>query len=87
MPITSKTVGPATIYGEWDDVTDYQFIVIWGEAGEHCTVLGLSGFDYGGGVTVASDKVPYKEAEEIIDSSDDPYTIKQRILELVRKAV
>lgn len=55
------------VYGEWDDVHGTQFVVIWGEAGQYCTVLILSGYDYGGGVLKASSKVPVKEAEEVVE--------------------
>lgn len=78
-------VGPATVYGEWDDVTDTQFIVIWGEAGPTCTVILLSGFDYGGGITSYSSNVPVKKAEEVINSSLSDYETKKFIEELVKE--
>ena len=68
MPVT---VGEATLYGDWSDTHETQFIVVWGEAGSSCTVLMLGGCDYGGGVTVASSEVPLKEAEAVCAIQDD----------------
>lgn len=65
------TCGDVSIYGKWDDVTDNQFLVIWHEAGARCTVLILGGYDYGGGVTIFSDVVPYKEAEAVLNAAYD----------------
>lgn len=86
MVIKRFQAGEATVYGEWDDVTDDQFIVIWGESGENCTVILLSGFDYGGGVTDWSDKVPVKEAEAIVDLDSTAYVIKEAMTHLVERS-
>lgn len=85
MPVPSFQVGPVTVYGTWDDVTDYQFLVAWGEAGDTCTVICLSGFDYGGGVTIFSEHVPYKEAEAVINDGLTEFDTKRAMEELVQK--
>ena len=66
MPVKEEEIGEVTVYGEWDDVTDNQFLVCWGEAGDMCTVICLSGYDYGGGVTKGSANVPLKMMEEAV---------------------
>lgn len=80
------TVGEATVYGLWDDTQDYQFIVIWGEAGETCTCISLSGCDYGGGVTIHSANVPIKLVEAIVNKEYDWfYGAKKQIEELIKQ--
>ena len=83
MKIPYIQAGEATIYGKWDDVQDYQFIVIWGEAGDTCTVLILSGQDYGGGVTIFSSSVPLKEAEDIVSGDYESLYEPKRLMELL----
>lgn len=85
MTIPSFQVGPVTVYGRWDDVMDSQFLVVWGEAGDTCTVICLSGYDYGGGVTIFSDHVPYKEAEAVIEAGGTEYKVKKKMEELIVK--
>lgn len=78
-----KQVGEATIYGDWSDTHEHQFIVIWGESGEAVTVIMLGGYDYGGGVTIASENVPIKEAEAVIKAGGDGYTLYSAMNSLV----
>jgi len=74
--------GTLIIYGEWDDCTDRQFIVDWREAGENCTVILLSGFDYGGGVTKWFE-ASHLEVERIVtNTSDDGYEMKEKLAKL-----
>jgi len=86
VKLPSFEAGEATVYGEWDDCDDYQFIVIWREAGETCTVISLSGCDYRGGVTVYSANMPVKEVEAIVNS-DFEYlgTAKKQIEKLIEQ--
>lgn len=86
MKLPSTQAGAATIYGFWDDLDDYQFIVIWGESGPTCTVLLLSGWDYGGGVTCFSDQVPVKLAKDIVDADlASVIDHKRRMTDLVKQ--
>lgn len=85
MALEPIIIGECCIYGTWDDVTDNQFIVIWGESGNYATVLILSGYDYGGGVTHGSANIPYKEVEEILDSGKYIADIKRDLDELVTR--
>ena len=79
-----KHLGHHSIYGSWDDVTDNQFLVFWLEAGELCTVFLLSGYDYGGGISSFSEKVPIKELKKILDKYDwEGYELKHDVTELV----
>jgi hypothetical protein len=85
MAIRKLQAGEATIYGEYDDVRDGQFIIIWRESGQTCTVILLSGYDYGGGVTVFSSEVPVKVAEEIVQLEATDYEIKTLLDIEIRK--
>ncbi len=82
-------LGHVTIYGDWDDTHGYQFIVNFAEAGAYHTVLTLGGYDYGGGVQLYSNRVPYKELNAILDMIPDDdtrgYAIFQLISDLVKK--
>lgn len=66
MTVKVEQIGEVMVYGEWDDVLDNQFLVCWRESGSTCTVICLSGYDYGGGVTKGSANVPIKEMEEAV---------------------
>lgn len=60
------------IYGEWDDVHGYQFIVHYHPNGQKATVFLLAGYDYGGGVHLHFN-CSSKELDAIIKAHPDDY--------------
>lgn len=83
MPATvTHEIGSLVVYGTWSDVHDHQFIVDWHESGSTCTVILLSGSDYGGGVTYYAE-IPYKEVDELIENSSDDLSCKMDMISLV----
>ena len=69
------------IYGEWDDVIDYQFMVHYPKGGDMCTVFLFSGMDYGGGISKVI-KIKTSILNEYLDKySESPYLVKKAIRE------
>jgi hypothetical protein len=72
--------GNHVIYGEWDDVLDYQFMVYILENGVDCIVFIMHGCDYGGGIQYYF-KTKFENISNIVEYNTDlsDYEIKEMV--------
>ena len=71
-----ETVGEYhTIYGEWDDVVNTQFMIYHQTNAPLCIVFLFSGIDYGGGIS-AHFSANYEKINSLIERAGNDYQAK-----------
>ena len=65
-----------TVYGQWDDVMDDQFMVFWHPYGSFATIFLFSGFDYGGGISKVV-HISANKTRRILSSFTSAYETKK----------
>ena len=61
------------IYGYWDDVSNYEFMVYYHPNGKVCTVFIMAGCDYGGGIGEYYEDIDAKSLDTLITSFGENY--------------